>query len=91
MFPLPFLLPFLLRLAPPLRRGPCVRRFPPVLVAIGSAVGILAVLAILYLYILPRTSEKSTSTSLKARERLRTLRPRLPTRWRSTSRLPGCA
>jgi hypothetical protein len=55
---------------PPVRSAPApapVRpAVSPVLVAIGSAVGILAVLAILYLYILPRTSEKSTSTSLES-------------------------
>ena len=37
----------------------------PVLIAIGSAVGILAVLAILYLYVLPRGSAKSTTAALE--------------------------
>jgi hypothetical protein len=37
----------------------------PMLVAVGSAIGILAILAILYLYILPRNSSKSSVTTLE--------------------------
>jgi hypothetical protein len=37
----------------------------PVMVAIGSAVGILALLAILYLYVLPRSSAKSSVVALE--------------------------
>ncbi len=37
----------------------------PVVVAIGSAVGIMAVLALLYLYVLPHSSAKSSSPALE--------------------------
>jgi hypothetical protein len=51
---------------PPPPATVAVRRpVSPVLIAIGSAVGILAVLAVLYLYVLPRGSAKSSSVALE--------------------------
>jgi hypothetical protein len=44
---------------------PPTKRASPTIVAIGSAVAILAVLAVLYLYVLPKTSEPASSTTLE--------------------------
>jgi hypothetical protein len=49
--------------APPPAVAAARRPVDPILIAVGSAVGILALLAILYLYVLPRSSAKSTTTT----------------------------
>lgn len=46
---------------PPVRSGPS-----PTMVAIGSALGLLAVLAVLYLYVLPKTTGKSEAVTLES-------------------------
>ena len=51
--------------APAAPTAPANRPVSPVLIAIGSAVGILVLLAILYLYVLPRGSAKSTTAALE--------------------------
>ena len=56
--------PLPVNVAPP--QIPARKPLSPVVVAIGSAVGIMALLAILYLYVLPHSSAKSTSTPLES-------------------------